>query len=237
DAPDLELKVQLLENPQAALNRIEEQFPSDTQSKIMLCSRYLDDCLPGEKIQPNVKSLINSISFDDVEPHLRAHLLVAVSVLKHTLAIHEGDFEQSSNIREELARVSAKDDPMVQRLSLRAEIAQIPANIDAMVAMIDKIKSQSGIHQKMLQLALVEKANSFDQQFAKEILDQIKFPDDNSINNRTTARRVTALIWTWRSELYETGKIPAMAEAIHMWNRAFCPRAASNLTERLYQML
>ena len=237
DAPDLQLKVQLLENPQAALNRLEEQLPSDTQSKIMLCSRYLDDRLPGEKIQPNVKSLINSISFDDVEPHLRAHLLVAVSVLKHTLAIHEKDFEQSSNIREELARVSTPDDPMIQRLSLRAQIAQVPANIDAMVAMIDKIKSQSGIHHKMLQLALVEKANSFDQEFAKEILDQIKFPDENSINNRTTARRVSALIWTWRSELYETGKIPAIAEAIHMWNRAFCPRAASNLTERLHQML
>ena len=85
--------------------------------------------------------------------------------------------------------------------------------------MIDKIKSQSGIHHKMLQLALVEKASSFDQEFAKEILDQIKFPDENSINNRTTARRVSALIWTWRSKLYETGKIPAMAEAIHMWNR------------------
>tara|TARA_B100000683_G_scaffold155435_1_gene150231 strand:- start:838 stop:1815 length:978 start_codon:yes stop_codon:yes gene_type:complete len=237
DAPDLELKVQLLQNPQEALDRLEEQFPSDTQSKIMLCSRYLDDRLPGEKIQPNVKSLINSISFDDVEPHLRAHLLVAVSVLKHTLAIHEEDFEQSSNIREELARVSAKDDPMIQRLSLRAEIAQIPANIDAMAAMIDKIKSQSGIHHKMLQLALVEKANSFDQEFAKEILDQIKFPNENSINNRTTARRVTALIWTWRSKLHQSEKIPAMAEAIHMWNRAFCPRAASNLTERLHQML
>ena len=115
DAPDLQLKVQLLENPQAALDRLEEQLPSDTQSKIMLCSRYLDDRLPGEKIQPNVKSLINSISFDDVEPHLRAHLLVAVSVLKHTLAIHEKDFEQSSNIREELARVSTPDDPMIQK--------------------------------------------------------------------------------------------------------------------------
>ena len=89
----------------------------------------------------------------------------------------------------------------------------------------------------MLQLALVEKANSFNQQFAKEILDQIKFPDENSINNRTTARRVTALIWTWRFELHQTGKIPAIAEAIHMWNRAFCPRAASNLAERLHQML
>ena len=157
DAPDLQLKVQLLENPQAALDRLEEQLPSDTQSKIMLCSRYLDDRLPGEKIQPNVKSLINSISFDDVEPHLRAHLLVAVSVLKHTLAIHEKDFEQSSNIREELARVSTPDDPMIQRLSLRAQIAQVPPNIDAMVAMIDKIKSQSGIHHKMLQLALSRK--------------------------------------------------------------------------------
>ena len=33
DAPDLQLKVQLLENPQAALDRLEEQLPSDTQSK------------------------------------------------------------------------------------------------------------------------------------------------------------------------------------------------------------
>ena len=89
----------------------------------------------------------------------------------------------------------------------------------------------------MLQLALVEKANSFDQEFAKKILNQIVFPDENSIINRTTARRVTALIWTWKSQLHEKGKIPAMAEAIHMWNRAFCPRAAGNLSERLHQML
>ena len=237
DAPDLHLKVQLLQDPRTALNRIEEQFPSDIQSKVMLCSRYLDDRLPGEKIQPNVKSLINTISFEDVDPHLRTHLLVAISVLKHTLAIHEGEFEQSSKIREELARVSTPDDPLIQRLSLRAEIAQIPASIDSMVTMSEKIKSQSGIHYKMLQLALVEKANSFDQEFAKKILNQIVFPDENSIINRTTARRVTALIWTWKSRLHEKGKIPAMAEAIHMWNRAFCPRAAGNLSERLHQML
>ena len=237
DAPDLHLKVQLIQDPRTALNRIEEQFPSDIQSKVMLCSRYLDDRLPGEKIQPNVKSLINTISFEDVDPHLRTHLLVAISVLKHTLAIHEGEFEQSSKIREELARVSTPDDPLIQRLSLRAEIAQIPASIDSMVTMSEKIKSQSGIHYKMLQLALVEKANSFDQEFAKKILNQIVFPDENSIINRTTARRVTALIWTWKSQLHEKGKIPAMAEAIHMWNRAFCPRAAGNLSERLHQML
>ena len=106
-----------------------------------------------------------------------------------------------------------------------------------MVAMIDKIKSQSGIHHKMLQLALVEKANSFDQEFAKEILDQIKFPDQNSINNRTTARRVSALIWTWRSKLYEKQEKFQQWQRPYTWNRAFCPRAASNLTERLHQML
>ena len=86
----------------------------------------------------------------------------------------------------------------------------------------------------MLQMAIIEKV---DKDTAKKLIEKVQMPDKESQSNLSSARRITAMIWYWRSQLDTHNRFSSLAEAIALWNQAMCPEASKQAAQIMHSML
>ena len=237
DAPDLYLRLSLLEGRMDDVERIESKVEDQARMIIAKAVRALDDRLPRQKPQSDLDLIIQSLDLSTLDNELRPHILVALSHIRHAQALLEEDRTKATQVRDELATISSINDPQIRALSLRSDIFDLEINQESVEAMQKRIAEISGLKGVMLSLALLEKVESEDAVLASSILKEISIPEKRSLNALSGARRVAAMIWTWRAWIGEGNQIAAMSEAISLWRGSGCNNAASQLTKQLHDLL
>jgi hypothetical protein len=91
-----------------------------------------------------------------------------------------------------------------------------------------------GLRATMLQLSLIEKA---DESNGKKLLERISLPDKQSQSNLSTARRIAAIIWYYRSMFATHNQFSSLAEAIALWKMAMCPNAAAQASQKMHSLI
>ena len=237
EAPDLDLRLALLEGRMDDVERIESKVEDQARMVVAKAVRVLDDRLPRQKPQSDLDSIIESLDLSTLDSELRSHILVALSHIRHAQALFEGDRVKAAQVRDELATISSVNDPQVQTLLLRSDISELEINEKSVGKIQQRIMKISGLKGLMLSLALVEKVEPTDANMACSILKTILIPEKRSLKALTASRRVAALIWTWRAWIGEGNKVAAMSEAISLWRGSGCDNAARQLTKQLHDLL
>lgn len=230
DSPDLMFSLALLEG------RIEEISleGSDATFIISEATRRLDDRMPNEQPSDGVDELLDDIDMSKVTPEMRRLMLVAIAHIRHALAIVKSDAKSARSIRDSLRALSHDEDPQILALELRAEIAETPITSPSFERLIERVFTMKGLRATMLQLAIVERVEEDD---AKILIERIMLPDIESQANLSSARRIAAIIWYWRSRLGTHNRFSSLAEAIALWKQSMCPRAAAGAAELMHKML
>jgi KaiC/GvpD/RAD55 family RecA-like ATPase len=237
EAPDLDLRLALLEGRMDDVERIESKVEDQARMVVAKAVRALDDRLPRHQPQFDIDSIIESLDISTLDRELRPHILVALSHIRHAQALLEDDRDKAAQVRDELAAISSANDPQVQTLLLRSEISELEINEKSVEKIQQRIMKISGLKGSMLSLALVEKVESYDKEMACSILKTITIPEKRSLKALTASRRVAALIWTWRAWIGEGNQVAAMSEAISLWRGSGCDNAARELTKQLHELL
>ena len=237
EAPDLDLRLALLEGRMDDVERIESKVEDQARMVVAKAVRALDDRLPRQKPQSDLDSIIESLDLSTLDGELRSHILVALSHIRHAQALLEGDRVKAAQVRDELATISSVNDPQVQTLLLRSDISELEVNEKSVEKIQQRIMRISGLKGLMLSLALVEKVEPTDANMACAILKTILIPEKRSLKALTASRRVAAMIWTWRAWIGEGNKVAAMSEAISLWRGSGCDNAARQLTKQLHDLL
>ena len=230
DAPDLDISLALLQG------RFEEIDLDNSDAKLLLseAARRIDDRLPGTQINYEIDKLLEKIDLSDLSKELRNVMLVAIAHVKHACAINAGDIEGAREIREGLRFISHSGDPQLSALDLRAEIAETSPKSPSFEKVTNKVFSMTGLRAVMLQMAIIEKV---DKDTAKKLIEKVQMPDKESQSNLSSARRIAAMIWYWRSQLDTHNRFSSLAEAIALWNQAMCPEASKQAAQIMHSML
>lgn len=230
DSPDLMFSLGLLEG------KIEEFSPDDSDATFIIseATRRLDDRLPDEQPNDGVEELLEEIDMSEVTPEMRRLMLVAIAHIRHALAIVKSDTKSARKIRENLRALSHDEDPQILALELRAEIAETQITSPSFKRLIERVFAMDGLRAIMLQLAIIERVEEGD---AKNLIERVMLPDIESQANLSSARRIAAKIWYWRSRLGTHNSFSSLAEAIALWKQSMCPRAAASAAELMHKML
>ena len=237
DAPDLDLRLSLLEGRMDDVELIESKVEDQARMVVAKAVRVLDDRLPRQKPHSGLDNIIQSLDISTLDSELRSHILVALSHIRHAQALLDEDRTKAAKVRDELATISSINDPQIRVLSLRSDIFDLEINQESVEAMQKRIAEISGLKGVMLSLALLEKVESEDETLALSILKNISIPEKRSLNALSASRRVAAMIWTWRAWIGEGNQIAAMSEAISLWRSSGCNNAANQLTKQLHDLL
>jgi hypothetical protein len=230
DSPDLMFSLGLLEG------RIEEISLEDSDATFIIseATRRLDDRMPNEQPIDGIDELLDDIDMSEVTPEMRRLMLVAIAHIRHALAIVKSDEKSARNIRENLCALSHAEDPQVLALEIRAEIAETPITSPSFKRLIERVFAMNGLRATMLQLAIIERVEEDD---AKNLIERIMLPDIESQANLSSARRIAAKIWYWRSRLGTHNRFSSLAEALALWKQSMCPRAAASAAELMHKIL
>ncbi|MGY8755275.1 MAG: AAA family ATPase [Candidatus Poseidoniales archaeon] len=228
DAADLSHSLALLQG------RVEEFDLKDIKLILSEASRRLDDRLPNTKPADDIKGLLAKIDLSEVSPEMRKVMLVAIAHIKHGLAIANCDFDQAKLIRDNLISISNSADPQVRAMDLRDQIAQVIPGTNSYDELVVQVFSMGGLRATMLQLSLIEKA---DESNGKKLLERISLPDQQSQSNLSTARRIAAIIWYYRSMFATHNQFSSLAEAIALWKMAMCPNAAAQASQKMHSLI
>lgn len=228
-AENLQIEAQKLASPAQAV-----RF---TVSRL---SRLLDDRLPKGDSAQSFGDLLDksqSIDISDLDGEARQNSLVAIAYLRHSIVIQQREFKSAENIRQQLASLSSKSDPLIEELSLRAAL------INAEYGSADwhresellrkKIPNSPPLRALALRLILVEKLWGHDNSAAIELLNNAEL----DIQLNTTSRRLLALVWYWRGVFDEGRSLEYWRESIHRFRTAECPHAAQQLTLKIHAKL
>jgi hypothetical protein len=68
-------------------------------------------------------------------------------------------------------------------------------------------------------------------------LNKIELPTIESRNSLNSSRRIAANIWYLRAVYKTHNPFSSLAEAISLWKRSLCPKAAKEATDMMHKLL
>lgn len=232
---------------QDAERGIEDGFEYGTQHQknqlaLSAASRLLDDRISTELSKDAVKQIKTYLSKivlpDDAER--RSVTVVALTMVQHSLALGELNFEKAAELRERLASISSSDDAFIQALAAKSLLVQLEQGIvqhdEVVNATLQAIDVQSNtLHKEALKLSLIETLLKENNSLARaHFLQTAKFDFTSS---SMLAHRLQARWWFCKSQIQPNAQRIALREAITLNRAAGCPRAAKQLEAKLHNLL
>ena len=230
NAPDLQYSLSLLEG------NTNLSIPDNSDSRLILseASRRLDDRIPGQPPCDSIIDLLDKLDFSQVTDDMKKIILVAIAHIRHSWYIANGKWNDAAEIRDNLQSISHSEDPQLKSLKLRDEIAQATPNSSTFDRLVESVFSKSGLRATMLQLSLIQKC---DGNRAASLLNKIELPTIESQNSLNSSRRIAANIWYLRAVYKTHNPFSSLAEAISLWKRSLCPKAAKEATDMMHKLL
>ena len=229
----------------SAASLVEEASQDDglETSRLLLASavQTVEDRLFDERSEVSagaVSSLLDRIVLPD-RPELRTPLTVGMALVRHAMALRQGDVDGARAVREALTAVSHADDPTVQLLGVREAMAAGDLTGDALVQRLSTVAAgqPTPLHAAFLNLAGAEQAMlSSDRSLAGALHDALPLPSSLPSLGQT-AHRYAARLWYLRAHLQPEERRRCLQESAARFRRAGCHRAARQAVARLHRSM
>lgn len=206
---------------------------------VSLASQILDDRLPSSPIKQHsrnkVEHYLKQISVKQLN-HGRQSIIVAISMIKHSIAMADFDFAKGEDIIQSMIGIGSIDDSIIVNLRTKEAITKYvygvkPLNkvsefIDANCHLMDNKLMLDSLNLKFIE-ALVE----HDLDAAKMRFSQLTKPETFSRTN--TSIRYSARWWLLHSKLFSATSKSSLRESLVKFREAGCLEVSSDL-ERLF---
>ena len=228
---DYDAKLEELLNQKSVLDR--------ARLRISLASQVLDDRLPSSPIKQHsrdkVEHYLKNIDVKQLH-HGRQSIIVAISMIKHSIAMADLDFTKGEDIIQSMIGVGSIDDSIIVNLRTKEAITKFMAGlkpldkicefVDAHCLLIDnKLMSDS------LKLRFIEVLVEQDRDAAKIRFSQLAKPETFSRTN--TSIRFSARWWLLHSKLFSATSKSSLRESLVKFREAGCLEVSADL-ERLF---
>ena len=216
-----------------------EQMDEESRIRFTLSSivRRIDDWIPSTKYREDANFLLDAVdTFDsslNPEHPLTAGARIANEMSRFRLYLDLNEVDSAQSVLDRLTIASGMRDPIVRRMRLRLDahraqpddVPMIVARIEAEPDNIERCRLMHSMLDRMLDPPPGLLAG-----FERSSLLQIS-------DLTPLGRRLLASRWRLIARTDPSRRIPALREAVHHLQRAECPRAASELIERVHRLI
>ena len=209
--------------------------------QLSILSRSIDDLSPNSNQEDfnRINRLIDQVHLPDNE-HERQLILTTVVVMRHALALEQGDYGAANFLLEQLEGIATTSDPLIQYLATKTELkaSDSQSTHSALVlrnAELVATQIQQPLYKTSLLLLLCEQLTETQLHRAQLIHEQI---DIHSIEAMGTpsARRLVAKWWEQKAMFDQESRVLALREAILRYRSVGCPNRARSLSKRLHNV-
>jgi hypothetical protein len=163
-----------------------------------------------------------------------------MSIIKHSVALLEGDLKAAAEIRKTISQIGGVDNGMLLALEIKSQLLDAKRNLSDLEKVIemanDAIEKQpSDLHSDALRMSIVESLIDVDSTQAQNIFNEITSPQKGHVI--AAQKRLNARWWTMKSIINPSMALVALREAISLNKATGCHHAAKQLTARLHKLL
>lgn len=209
---------------------------------ISLVTQMLEDRLPNQKLEDElirkVNSYLSRLDFSDLAN--RNLILVAVTMIKFTLALDEKNLSKAINLLTSIESIEHNRDAVYLSMATKIKIYEYDNGIYDLSKTVEIVQSNCAVIDNILmsqslKLKLIESLinTNFDQ--ASKMFDQLTKP--NQLPRSSPALRYCARWWLAKSQISKNSQKSSLNESIARYREAGCHNAAKELESKLHSML
>jgi len=209
---------------------------------ISLATQILEDRLPNQKLNDNlilkVNSYLKRLDFSNIAN--RNVILVAVSMIKFTLALEENKLSDAVNILDSMESIHHNQDPIYLTMQSKLKIHEYHKGIIDFNSVVESVQSNCAIIDntlmaESLKLKLIESIIESNLEEASKMFHQLTKP--NSLPRSSPALRYCARWWLVKSQISKNSDKSSLKESIARYRDSGCHNAAKALESKLHSML
>ena len=209
---------------------------------ISLATQMLEDRLPNQKLEDElirkVNSYLSRLDFSDLAN--RNIILVAVTIIKFTLALDENNLANAVNLLTSIESIEHNRDPVYLSMQTKIKIYEYDNGICDLSTVVEMVQSNCAIIDNILmseslKLKLIESLITSNLDEASEMFNQLTKP--NQLPRSSPALRYCARWWLAKSEISKNSQKSSLKESIARYRQAGCHNAAKDLESKLHSML
>lgn len=209
---------------------------------ISLATQILEDRLPNQKLEGNLIRKVNSylkrLDFSNLAN--RNVILVAVSIIKFTLALDENKLSDAVNILDSMESIQHNQDPIYLTMQSKLKIYEYDNGIIDFKSVVETVQSNCAIIDntlmaESLKLKLIESIIESNLDEASKMFHRLTKP--NSLPRSSPALRYCARWWLVKSQISKNSDKSSLKESITRYRESGCHNAAKELESKLHSML
>ena len=209
---------------------------------ISLATQILEDRLPNQKLDDRlirkVNSYLNRLDFS--KSANRNVILVAVSMIKFTLALDEEQLSDAVNILDSIESIQHNQNPIYLSMQSKLKIYQYEHGIIDFESVVESVQSNcaiidNGLMSESLKLKLIESVIESNLDEASKMFTQLTKP--NLLPRSSPALRYCARWWLVKSKISKNLDKSSLKESITRYRESGCHNAAKELESKLHSML
>jgi hypothetical protein len=209
---------------------------------ISLATQILENRLPNQKLEGELISKVNSylsrLDFSDLAN--RNVILVAVTMIKFTLALDEKNLAKAVNLLTSIESIEHNCDPVYLSMQTKIKIYEYDNGICDLSAVVEMVQSNCAIIDNILmsqslKLKLIESLINTNLDLASKMFNQLTKP--NQLPRSSPALRYCARWWLAKSQISKNSQKSSLNESIARYRQAGCHNAAKELESKLHSLL
>ena len=209
---------------------------------ISLATQILEDRLPNQKLEHNLMSKVNHyltrLDFSDLAN--RNIILVAVSMIKFTLALDENNLSNAVNILNSIESIQHNRDPVYLSMQSKLRIYEYDNGTIDFPSVVESVQSNCAIIDNILmsqslKLKLIESIIEVNLDAASKMFHRLTRP--NLLPRSSPSLRYCARWWLVNSQISKNSEKSSLKESIARYREAGCHNAAKALESKLHSML
>jgi len=207
---------------------------------ILLASQTLEDRLPSspvsKKVEQKIENYLKQIELKEIGQE-RQSIIVAISLIKHSIAIANNNFPTGLEIIESMSNIGSIDDSIIIHLQTKEAIAkyllgtktldEVTNFVEANCQQIDNL-----LMAESLKLRFVEVLFADNIEVAKTHFNQLTKPDKFSRSN--TSIRYSARWWLAHSKIFSSSSKSSLRESLMKFREAGCSNVAAELESKFH---
>lgn len=244
---NIRLQIAQFEGKQDVVHQLEslideiEEPNQKLRIQLSVLSRSIDDLTSNsnEEEFSRIHRLLEHVELPDNEKE-RQRILTTIVVMRHSLAIEQGDFSAANFLLEQLKGIALKDDPLIQYLTIKTELKSLgtrSADGSLTLRNAERVATQlkHPLYKVSLLLLVCEKLAQTQPHRAQLNHEQIDIQSIETMD-APSAHRIVAKWWEVKSMVDEENAILALREAILRYRSVGCPNRARELSNRLHSL-
>jgi DNA-binding MarR family transcriptional regulator len=232
-------------NAQRLLERQLERAASVERTRLVLRTavQRLDDRLYDEASTTDAATVHELLNAVELPEHgtVRATVTVSLSLIRHALALQEGDETRALALADQLEGLSRQDDPLVQQMNLKTQLhlrGRSGASVSDLRTEVDAVMGAqpSALHRAAVGMTYAEHLAKESSEQAAAFLSTL-VPPDQLEGAGPPSWRYAARWWYLAGRTGVRPAAMALREAARWFRQAGCLGAAKAVTRRLHRVL